>query len=60
MYYQADPNKAPQLKRAEPRICREDMIRELRRQASVLRDEGQTAADFLLAEQYETTADMLN
>ncbi len=44
----------------EPRVKREDIIRELRRQASTLREEGQTAADFWLAEQYETTADLLN
>lgn len=60
MDYQTVPNKSPQLQRAEPHISREDMIRELRRQASILRDEGHTAADFCLAEQYEITADMLN
>ncbi|MDI3323815.1 hypothetical protein QKW35_05440 [Pontibacterium granulatum] len=61
MEHQAVQNNSPQLQGADqPRIRREEIIQELRRQAAVLRDEGETAADFWLAEQYETTADLLN
>jgi hypothetical protein len=41
-------------------IKREDIIRELRRQAAVLREQGASAAEFWMAEQYEMTADLLN
>lgn len=44
----------------ERQIKREDIIRELRRQASVLREQGASAAEFWMAEQYEMTADLLN
>lgn len=36
------------------------MATELRRQADVLREQGKTAAEFWLAEQYEKTANLLN
>lgn len=39
---------------------RSDMARELRKQADSLRDEGNTAAEFWLADQYEKTANLLN
>lgn len=39
---------------------RKDMAKELRRQADTLRDEGKSAAEFWLAEQYEKTANLLN
>jgi len=41
-------------------LTRREMAAELRRQANTLRDEGQTAAEFWLAEQYEKTANLLN
>lgn len=59
MDYQTVPSNSPQSQRADSRIRREDIVQELKRQASMLREEGQTAADFWLAEQYETTADLL-
>jgi propanediol dehydratase small subunit len=37
-----------------------EMANELRRQADVLRDNGKTAAEFWLADQYEKTANLLN
>ncbi|MFT6352903.1 MAG: hypothetical protein ACJARJ_002388, partial [Neptuniibacter pectenicola] len=43
--------KEIQMKPSTP--SRSDMARELRKQADCLRDEGNTAAEFWLAEQYE-------
>lgn len=39
---------------------RMEMANELRRQADALRDNGKTAAEFWLADQYEKTANLLN
>ncbi|WP_286237391.1 hypothetical protein [Neptuniibacter halophilus] len=39
---------------------RQAMALELKRQANILRDEGKTAAEFWLADQYEKTANLLN
>ncbi|WP_067982302.1 hypothetical protein [Neptuniibacter pectenicola] len=50
--------KEIQMKPSTP--SRSDMARELRKQDDCLRDEGNTAAEFWLAEQYEKTANLLN
>lgn len=59
MDYRATANiKMMKAKPAAP--SRQEMAKELRRQANELRDEGKTAAEFWLAEQYEKTANLLN
>ncbi|EAR62239.1 hypothetical protein [Neptuniibacter caesariensis] len=59
MDYRATANiKMMKAKPATP--SRQEMAQELRRQANALRDEGKTAAEFWLAEQYEKTANLLN
>lgn len=59
MDYRATANiKMMKVKPSTP--TRHDMARELRRQADALRDQGKTAAEFWLAEQYEKTANLLN
>ncbi|MGB0467207.1 MAG: hypothetical protein ACPGF7_06710 [Pontibacterium sp.] len=60
MDHRALHSSKQQLQLSEPRIKREEIIRELRREASVLRDNGESAAEFWLAEQYEMTANLLN
>lgn len=59
MDYRATANiKMMKTKPATP--SRQEMAEELRRQANALRDEGKTAAEFWLADQYEKTANLLN
>ena len=58
MDYQATANIKMDAKHAAP--TRREMADELRRQANILRDEGKTAAEFWLADQYEKTACLLN
>ncbi|WP_299179157.1 hypothetical protein [uncultured Neptuniibacter sp.] len=59
MDYRATANiKMIKAKPSSP--SRHEMAEELRRQANMLRDEGKTAAEFWLAEQYEKTANLLN
>ncbi len=59
MDYRATANiKMMKVKPAAP--SRSEMAAELRRQANALRDEGKSAAEFWLADQYEKTANLLN
>lgn len=59
MDYRATANI--KMMKAKPTVpSRSEMAKELRRQADTLRDEGKTAAEFWLAEQYEKTANLLN
>ena len=59
MDYRATAN-IKMMKLAPVKPSRQDMARELKSQADVLREKGKTAAEFWLADQYEKTADLLN
>jgi hypothetical protein len=59
MDYRATAN-IKMMKRAQVKPSRKEMARELKVQADTLREQGKTAAEFWLADQYEKTADLLN
>jgi hypothetical protein len=59
MNYRATEN-IKMVKPTQIRPSRSDMAKELKLQADILRDQGKTAAEFWVADQYEKTAALLN